>query len=271
LEVQRRERLFEVNLRSRDDAFLGNLRPSMRHWLVERTVDELLSDLDHLESIGRRFVRGADRIEIEGNWEESKATYSTHELQILGQQVMQRWETPLMRAMAEIVTGNHGDVLEIGFGLGISAGLIQEMGASSHTIVECNRDVFREAERWRASRPNPQIQIVLGRWQDVLNQLSTYDAILFDSYPTSEGEFLAEVINSVTFAEHFFPFAARLLRPRGVFTYYTNEIDSLSRQHQRILFDHFSSLTVSVIRQLNPPQDCNYWWADSMAVVKAVK
>jgi guanidinoacetate N-methyltransferase len=37
------------------------------------------------------------------------------------------------------------------------------------------------------------------------------------------------------------------------------------------LFEHFSSVGVSLVRDLQPPADCQYWWADSMAVVKAIK
>ena len=74
-----------------------------------------------------------------------------------------------------------------------------------------------------------------------------------------------------TFAEHFFETAARHLHPKGVFTYFSNEIDSLSRGHQRELFKYFSSFSLKVI-DLKLPDDINdTWWADSMVIVKAVK
>jgi guanidinoacetate N-methyltransferase len=105
----------------------------------------------------------------------------------------------------------------------------------------------------------------------VLKSLATYDSILFDAYPLDEAEFLESVIEQITYAQAFFPAAAKLLRPGGVLTYYTNEIDSFSRRHQRCLFEFFRSITLSVQRNLSPPTDCNYWWADSMAVVAAIK
>ena len=77
------------------------------------------------------------------------------------------------------------------------------------------------------------------------------------------------VLESVTFAEHFFATAARCLRPGGVFSYFTNEIDSFSRRHQRKLLEYFASLSLEVVRGLRPPPDSNYWWADSMVVVRA--
>jgi len=175
-----------------------------------------------------------------------------------------------MKAMAEIVTETKGDVLEVGFGMGISATYIQEFGVSSHTIIEFNEDVIAAFLKWQQQYPDRDIRLVKGRWQDVMGQLATYDGIFFDAYPLNEAEFQQTVLNSITFAESFFSVAASLLRNEGIFTYYTNEIDSLSRRHQRLIFKHFRTFSVSVV-PLSPPQDCNYWWADSMAVVKAVK
>ncbi|NIP94473.1 MAG: class I SAM-dependent methyltransferase, partial [Akkermansiaceae bacterium] len=59
------------------------------------------------------------------------------------------------------------------------------------------------------------------------------------TYPLTEEEFVNYVAQSSTFAEHFFDTAAAHLRPGGVFTYLTNEIDSLSRAHQRALLKRF--------------------------------
>ena len=40
-------------------------------------------------------------------------------------QVMMNWEDSIMKASADYVCENGGDILEIGFGMGISAGHIQ--------------------------------------------------------------------------------------------------------------------------------------------------
>jgi guanidinoacetate N-methyltransferase len=62
------------------------------------------------------------------------------------------------------------------------------------------------------------------------------------------------------------------LREGGAFTYLTHEIDSLSRRHQRLIFQYFRSFTLSQLKPLNVPATSrDLWWADSMAVVKAVK
>ena len=51
-------------------------------------------------------------------------------------EVMMDWEDSLMSASAAYVCENGGDILEIGYGMGISAGYIQSHSISSHTIIE---------------------------------------------------------------------------------------------------------------------------------------
>ena len=54
------------------------------------------------------------------------------------------------------------------------------------------------------------------------------------------------MIDNVVMAEDFFPVAARVLVPGGIFTWYTNEIDTLSRRHQRLIEKYFRSFQVRV-------------------------
>ncbi len=262
---------FELFLRLQDSEFIRPPQENQRNWVIQRVLDELTDDLRYLDEVSQRFVQGSRREEIRRDWTSSHAEYDDTQLVIEGQQVMQDWERPLMQAMADIVTETHGDVVEIGFGMGISATMIQERGVRSHTIIECNDDVAERFERWRSNYPDRDIRLARGTWQEAAAGLGPFDGVFFDAYPLSEDEFQETVINSITFAESFFPTAAKLLRPGGIFTYYTNEIDSFSRRHQRLVFKHFSSFTLSVVRSLLPPEDCNYWWADSMAAIKAVK
>jgi guanidinoacetate N-methyltransferase len=162
-------------------------------------------------------------------------------------------------------------VLEFGFGRGVSAGMIQRHGVRSHTIVECNNSVIDRYTRWRATLPERDIRIVPGLWQDVIGTLGDYDAVFFHTYALDEDEVVELVASSVTFAAHFFPVAAAHLRPGGVFTYLSNEIDSLSRAHQRLLFEHFRSVRLQRVPLVLPSDVRDAWWADSMVVVEAVK
>jgi len=253
------------------EGFVNPPTPSQRNWILRRSLDELVDDIIHLDAVSRRFVSGSQRVPISGDWQRSRAHIDPSQLIIEGQQVMQDWERPLMKEMAEIATAAHGDVLEIGFGMGISSTYIQERGVASHTIVECNDDILRSLVEWRKGYSKRDIRIVQGRWQDMVGGLGLFDSVLFDAYPMSEAEFTEHVVERITFAESFFQTASGCLRPGGVFTYYTNEIDSFSRRHQRALLKYFDSITLKVVGPLSPPLTSHYWWADSMVAVCATK
>jgi amino acid adenylation domain-containing protein len=274
--LARRSPRYELTLALPDDRFVAAPAANQRSWVLNQLLDEAAADLEYLDRQVRSFVTGSERPLIPGeSWGASQARYDGSQLQIHGQQVMQDWESPLMDEMARVVTEGGGDILEVGFGMGISATFIQEHGGKSgirsHTIIECNEAVMAQFERWRANYPDRDIRLIPGRWQEVSGRLGVYDGVFFDTYHNDEKEFVDHILDEVTFAQHFFPTAAACLRPGGIFTYYSNEIDTFSRRHQRRILEHFHSLTLSVVRGLKPPPDCNYWWADSMVVARAVK
>jgi len=265
---------FEVQLKLKDEDFIKPPKEAQRNWLLRRALDELTSDLKHLDVQSRRFVAGSARPRLETvPWGAHEAAYDEHNLIIAGQQVMQDWELPLMDAMAKVVTESHGDILEAGFGMALSATCIQKYGVRSYTIMEANDEVVKRFHEWKKQFPGRDIRLLHGRWHDTHHQVAdeSMDGVFFDTVPTFEDEYLREVIDNVVMAEDFFPVAARVLRPGGIFTWYTNEIDTLSRRHQRLIQKYFRSFEVIVCRPLYPPEDCHYWFADSMVVVKAVK
>jgi amino acid adenylation domain-containing protein len=262
---------FALSLDIKQPGFIAPPQDHQRNWVLRRALQEFRADLTYLHLQSQRFVAGSQRQAIEAEWRQSRASYSDTELNIDGQQVMQAWERPLMKKMAEIATETHGDVLEVGFGMAIAATYMLDMGVRSYTVIEYNDEVIARFERWRESYPDVDIRLLRGKWQDLQDHLGSYDAVFFDTYPVDEWEFWQHAIEHITFAEHFFPCAHRVLRPGGIFTYYTNEIDTFSRRHQRLVLRYFESFTLSVVKSLQPPPDCNYWWADSMVAVKAVK
>ena len=269
--IRRKFPEFDFNINFKDDQFICPPQESQRNWILQRAIDEFTDDLNHLNELSKHFITSSNRVIIQNEWRESQAHYDDTQLIIDGQQVMQNWQQPLMKVMANVVGETHGDVLEVGFGMGISATYIQECGVRSHTIIECNKDVIKNLNEWKDRYSNQDIRLLPKQWQDIVPQLEIYDGILFDTYPINEKEFVKYVINNITFAEHFFPVAASCLKKGGFFTYYTNEIDSFSRRHQRLLFQNFSSFNLSVVKPLYPPKDNVNWWADSMVVVKAIK
>eukprot|EP00887_Chlorella_sp_A99_P001235 scaffold14.g1235.t1 len=121
-----------------------------------------------------------------------------------GEGVMMGWEAPLMERHAEI----KGDVLNVGFGMGIADGFIQQHQPRSHTIVEAHPDVYRHmcAQGWDT---RPGVRVVFGRWQDVIEQLGPFDGVFFDTY----GEYYEDMAD---FHSHL----PRLLRPGGVYSFF---------------------------------------------------
>jgi guanidinoacetate N-methyltransferase len=257
----RRTADFEVALHVQNDGFISPPRTGQRNWLLNRAIAEFTDDLTHLHALATRFMPGRDGVRLD-----DRTT-----VELADDDIMEDWQIPLMRAMAAVAAEGHGDLLEIGFGRGVSAGFIQECGVRSHTVVECNPSVIERFHIWTRQFPGRDIRLLAGRWQEVTHQFGQYDAVFFHTYPLTEQEYVETAVNATTFAEHFFPVAASCLRPGGVFTYMSNEIDSLSRGHQRALLRHFSRLSLHV-QPLQVPSDVrDTWWADSMVVVKAVK
>lgn len=253
---------FDVALQVHNDAFIRPPREAQRNWLLNRALAELVEDLTHLHETAQTYVPGAANPTFS---DRTQATLSDHE-------IMEDWQIPVMAAMARVVTETHGDVLEIGFGRGIASDLIQANGVRSHTVVECNDSVVARYEAWRAGYAERDIRLIHSKWQDATNRLEQYDGIFFHTYPLDEEEFVEYVAKSVTFAAHFFPTAAAHLRAGGAFSYLTNEVDSLSRAHQRLLLQHFRSFSLERVEALNvPPDSQDQLWGDSMVVVKAVK
>lgn len=264
--LQRQAAKFDVTFAA-SDSLLGALSVQPRELMLSRALDEFVADVAALDATSDDMVAGSARPRIDTAIDVAAPQLTDDELVVAGQEVMQAWERPLMRALARAVTRPGGSVLEVGFGMAISAGYVQDVGAARHTIIEANPEVAEAGRRWAAERPG--VEIVEGRWQDVIGRLARYDGILFDTYPLTEAEVDEYYLRGATFAEHFFAAAAEHLADDGAFTYYSNEIDSVSRRHQRALLRHFDAFGVRIVDGLTPPPDCTYWWAPSMAVITA--
>lgn len=111
-----------------------------------------------------------------------------------------------------------GDVLEVGFGIGIAADRIHTFHPITHTIIEANPQVLAEAKNWanrhsnttesrekwetvlptpgifpqvlddaaNLTKKNPKATIIQGQWETVLPTLGKFDAIFFNDYPLQE-------------------------------------------------------------------------------------
>ena len=148
-------------------------------------------------------------------------------------EVMMDWEVPLMKRHAEVVCRkSDSDVLEIGFGMGISAMFIQDLKPKSHTIVECHPQVLKMMEEWIKDKDN--VKVIEGEWYDVKDQFGMYDGVFYDTH------------NDRAFLRTFE--LKNYIKPGGVFTYWNGE-----KGENNIPFKaHYEEIFVT-------PDDCSYF------------
>lgn len=258
--IQRNESL-EVVLDIKNDDFIKPPKAFQRNVLVNVALKEFIQDLNALDEKAKEFIESEIQFDLSDRSQGA----------IAEQDIMEDWQIPLMQEMVNVVTESQGDILEIGFGRGISSDMIQKKNVKSHTIVECNDYIIEKYEEWVENYKSKTIYIIKGLWQDKTDEFKVYDGIFFHTYPLNEEEYLNYVNNSITFAEHFFETAWKHLRKGGAFTYFSNEIDSLSRAHQRLLLRYFSSFSIQTVNLSLPKNIKDTWWANKMVVIKAVK
>ncbi len=195
-------------------------------------------------------------------WALAPANFSKHALRINGHPVMEDWESGYMQKLAAIASHSGGRVLEVGYGMGLSARAIQSHKPEAHWVIECNDDVIKKAEDDFAKElSNGRMRLLPGFWEDVTPTLpdASFDGILFDTYPLN-----AEQIHSNHF--WFFEEAYRLLKPGGTLTYYSDEIKEFSPSHLAKLTEAgFQPANInSEICNVSPPPDCEYWQANTI-------
>ena len=179
----------------------------------------------------REYPQGKDQ------WRDLSVTLSEDRLDIGNFQVMQSWERPLMLAMAERVMidcPREGEILEVGFGMAISANMIIEQQPAGYTVIEAHPEIAENARRWGEKQSVP-VTVHQGFFQDVAPALEErFDGILFDPYPITEDEWF-------NYHLEFMPIAKRLLRPGGTFVYFAGQTTRFSEVHSHAMLELFES------------------------------
>lgn len=137
--------------------------------------------------------------------------------------VMMDWEDPIMYASAQYVAENGGNILEIGYGMGISANYIQSFGPKSHTIVEIHPEIARRASQWGNKRAG--VTILQGDWYGLTKEiqgLGPFDGIFYDAYGDNNIKYLVE-------------FCLTVLNKRGRFTLWNPLPYPFGREEQKIV------------------------------------
>jgi guanidinoacetate N-methyltransferase len=219
-----------------------------------KKTDDFLSQIPEWE----KEYKESDKLQIgyeKKDWHGAEAKFSEHDLRILGEPVMEDWETPYMEKLANIATSKGGVVLELGFGMGISANFIQQHDIEKHIIIEANKDVAEKAREF-GKKVAHKVEVLEGLWEDMIEKIpdESLDGILFDTYPLAESELYQNHFN-------FFPFAYRKLKKGGVFTYYSDEVNNFGEVHLKKLQEAGFQLEniKSEVTEVCPPENCEYW------------
>ena len=148
-----------------------------------------------------------------------------------GAEVMMDWEEDIMEKSAEFICYNKGDILEIGFGMGICSDYIQAQDVNSHTIVEIHPQIIEKLKIWASDKSN--VTIVEGDWNSV-EDLSTYDGIFIDTYGDDNWS-------------NFKSFALNKTKSGTKITYWNN-FDSENNEHS---FDSISFESIAITPEEN--------------------
>ena len=160
-----------------------------------------------------------------------------------GQEVMMSWESPIMEKSAEFICHNKGDILEIGFGMGICSDYIQAQNVNSHTIIEIHPQIIERLKTWANGKSN--VTIVEGDWNSV-SGLSTYDGIFIDTYGDDNWS-------------NFKSFALPKAKSGAKITYWNNFTDKRNEHN----FDSVSFDDISIV-----PDDNTYFTSNTYNMPK---
>lgn len=173
---------------------------------------------------------------------QQKLTYTTTGklLDESGKSVMMDWEIPWMEESSKIICKNGGDILNIGFGMGIIDSFIQTHPINSHTIIEAHPDVYNKMieDGWDRK---PNVKIIFSKWQDVIEDLPKYDGIYFDTW------------DDFGFGTTLLPNLKTILKPNGIFSFWDGYSDvTLNPKIINLLYENFEINSVSIKLDIVP-------------------
>ena len=171
-----------------------------------------------------------------------------------GVQIMMPWEKEYMEFCIEKLEP-HGDVLEIGFGLGYSATYIcSNSNVKSYTVIESSPKIWKDVEEFKNKFPNLEINLVKGRWEEMLSECGKYDCVFWD--PLSGYETKEENKNRwLIFLSDFHKFNSKVGSKIAMYCDNPTKHNFIEFECENYEFD------------VDIPKDCNYAKGDKMYVL----
>jgi hypothetical protein len=124
-----------------------------------------------------------------------------------GLNIMMDWEDPLMKEAASVICVNGGDILNVGFGMGIIDTYIESYNPRTHWIIETHPDIQKKMIEggWLKK---PHVRCIFKPWQEVIYNLPKFDGIYFDTWDEEQWEFDSFVHN--------------ILKENGIYSFFNN-------------------------------------------------
>lgn len=160
---------------------------------ADQTSEEVPQLVEAVEQVGEQAA-DADPAVTNPRYLDSNLSFQHDRLLDQDQNgVMMAWESDIMLKSAQKLLPRPGlRVLNVGHGMGIIDGFIQEQSPSAHHIVEAHPAVIEEMKR-KGWHEKPGVKIHEGRWQDILPALvgegEQFDAIYYDTFAESYNDF----------------------------------------------------------------------------------
>ncbi|KAI9038627.1 protein-arginine N5-methyltransferase [Aspergillus affinis] len=164
---------------------------------AEKTQDEQATAVDDQtapELVDATQVEAAGPDVSQSRYLDSNLTFQQDRLLDQDQNgVMMAWESDIMAKSAKKLLPTPGlRVLNVGHGMGIVDGFLQEQSPAAHHIIEAHPDVVAQMKS-KGWDQKPGVKIHEGRWQDILPALvgegEQFDAIYYDTFAESYGDF----------------------------------------------------------------------------------
>lgn len=181
-------------------------------------------------------------------------------------QIMMEWEKPYMEKSIEVLNP-FGKVLEIGFGLGYSATKICSFkNVKEYNVIECMPIVWEKFEEFKnkqqITRPELKINLIKGRWEDVLQTTETFDSIYFDDYVLNSD--MMDVGNRRITHDRGSHFLQKVLQNH---TRIGSRISFYSTINCIEMYKNISCIRVECIEyKIDIPSDCKYAKGDKMYI-----
>ena len=166
-----------------------------------------------------------------------------------GKSVMMDWETEWMKESAKVICENGGDILNIGFGMGIIDTFIQSYNPTSHWIIEAHTDVYEKMKNdgWLDKKG---VKVIHNKWQEVIHNLPKFDGIYFDTW-ADRG------FNTI-----LLPHLKHILKPNGVFSYWEGKSNKfVNPETVNVLYKDFE--IDKIILELNNIPESNEQFENS--------